>query len=231
MKKKIITIVIFTILLIIPPFIMNFLKWRLFQESQFQLELLLWLTNTAGVPYSIITSVILLCVILFLFRKEKKIELIIILLFCIVFQQYLKVLIKDFFKEPRPYVVWLEEKNKIMVSDFYKLKDYKRLEFFEKINKQNILLKKQIKHWELGSNYSFPSGHTLFAASWCLLFIVFFWHRKYYILSVVLIIWTEGVSFSRMLLGMHWPIDVIVSIIISACFSLISYKIFNIIKL
>ncbi|KLN45653.1 phosphatidylglycerophosphatase, partial [Providencia rettgeri] len=45
-------------------------------------------------------------------------------------------------------------------------------------------------------------------------------------LSIGLAIWAEGIAFSRMLLGMHWPIDIITSVIISACFALFGYYIF-----
>jgi len=70
----------------------------------------------------------------------------------------------------------------------------------------------------------------LFAAGWALLFIAFFWQKGYYGLSIGLALWAEGIAFSRMLLGMHWPIDVITSVFISAVFAILAYGVFLLLK-
>jgi phosphatidylglycerophosphatase B len=69
------------------------------------------------------------------------------------------------------------------------------------------------KHWQKETGFAFPSGHTMFAASWALLLGC--WPRRRTVTIVILLVWATGVMGSRLLLGMHWPRDLVVATLIS----------------
>ena len=55
----------------------------------------------------------------------------------------------------------------------------------------------------------------MFAASWALLAVGLLWPRRRTLTIVFLLIWATGVMGSRLLLGMHWPRDLVVATLIS----------------
>lgn len=230
MRKTILVVSLFAILLMLPPMIMLISGWQWSPENQFKsMKWLLWLTDTAGAPYSIITSLALISVIVFRLHAEKRIllKVVIIVVSALLLQQGIKTFLKNHFQEPRPYVVWLEEQHNVTHSDFYDLTRSARAKLIKTVVKQHEdIAKWQRKHWQTETGYSFPSGHMLFAAGWALLFIAFFWQRGAYALSIGLALWAEGIAYSRMLLGMHWPIDIITSVFISAIFAMLAYAVF-----
>lgn len=68
-------------------------------------------------------------------------------------------------------------------------------------------------------SYSFPSGHTLFAITFygllVLYSLMFFKNPKAKITSIIIgIILTVAIGFSRIYLGVHWPSDVLASLLI-----------------
>ncbi|EKT63737.1 phosphatidylglycerophosphatase B [Providencia burhodogranariea] len=220
MNKTIYVILSCAILLMLPPVILLTTGWNWSPSQDVQsIKWLFWLTETAGLPYSIITSVILLGITLYVCRPETKIivKWVVIIICCILVGQGLKGIIKNSVKEPRPYVVWLEKEYGIANLDFYDLNRKERVELIKNTVKHSDQIPPwQRKHWQAETGYSFPSGHVLFAAGWALLLIGLFWQRRQYALVVIMVIWSECIVFSRILLGMHWPVDVIVSITISA---------------
>ncbi|HEC8322664.1 TPA: phosphatase PAP2 family protein [Providencia rettgeri] len=229
MKKTVLVVCAFALLLIIPPTLMMITGWHWSPENQFHsIKWLLWLTNTAGAPYSILTSLLFLGAVALVFRSKKKqcLKILLILISVVLLQQGLKSALKSTFKEPRPYVEWLASEYQIPTSDFYELKRSIRAKLIKDTVKQDENVPKwQRKHWQAETGYSFPSGHMLFAAGWALFLIALFWQQRLYALSIGLAIWAEGIAFSRMLLGMHWPIDIITSVVISACFTVFGYYI------
>lgn len=75
------------------------------------------------------------------------------------------------------------------------------------------------KHWQKETGFAFPSGHTMFAASWALLAAGLLWPRRRWGTIAVLLVWATAVMGSRLALGMHWPLDLIVATLIPACWS------------
>lgn len=55
----------------------------------------------------------------------------------------------------------------------------------------------------------------MFAASWALLGVGLLWPRRRTLTIAILLVWATGVMGSRMLLGMHWPRDLVVATLIS----------------
>ncbi|BDY94596.1 hypothetical protein MUTS15_32530 [Escherichia coli] len=70
-------------------------------------------------------------------------------------------------------------------------------------------------HWQKETGFAFPSGHTMFAASWALLAVGLLWPRRRTLTIAILLVWATGVMGSRLLLGMHWPRDLVVATLIS----------------
>ncbi len=56
----------------------------------------------------------------------------------------------------------------------------------------------------------------MFAASWALLAVGLLWPRRRTFTIAFLLVWATGVMGSRLLLGMHWPRDLVVATLISA---------------
>ena len=54
----------------------------------------------------------------------------------------------------------------------------------------------------------------MFAASWALLGVGLLWPRRRTLTIAILLVWATGVMGSRMLLGMHWPRDLVVATLI-----------------
>jgi undecaprenyl-diphosphatase len=66
---------------------------------------------------------------------------------------------------------------------------------------------------------SFPSGHTAFAFTAAITLSVMFRHK---IVSMFAIVWALSVAYSRMALGVHYPSDVLSSIIIGTTAALLT---------
>ncbi|WP_318438225.1 phosphatase PAP2 family protein [Photobacterium leiognathi] len=174
------------------------------------------LTDTAGKPFFLITTT-LLCLLPVFFRLPKKqiIKLWIQFAILLVLSFGAKTFLKHETAIPRPYTYELQRLNLIpSPQDFYQL---------DKVEKDNVVKKAsayistwRIRHWEGETNYSFPSGHTIFAAICILFWGGFLLHTRHYILAGGLIAWAVGVGISRLWLGMHFPTDVMGSILSAA---------------
>lgn len=67
--------------------------------------------------------------------------------------------------------------------------------------------------WYWGS--SFPSGHTLSTAAFATalsLSVTRIWPRSRYAAAPLAVVWVLGVGLSRLVLGVHWPTDVLAAI-------------------
>lgn len=127
-----------------------------------------------------------------------------------------KILGEDRVQEPRPFVVWLEKTHHVPVDEFYTLKRKDRGALVkEQLAEQQDIPKFLRKHWQKETGFAFPSGHTMFAASWALLGVGLLWPRRRTVTIVILLVWATGVMGSRLLLGMHWPRDLVVATLIS----------------
>lgn len=70
---------------------------------------------------------------------------------------------------------------------------------------------------------SFPSGHTLESAAMATTVVLLFSHKALWAFAIA---WAMSVAFSRVLLGVHYPSDVMAGIILGVLVALISHWIF-----
>ncbi|MGL4225582.1 MAG: phosphatase PAP2 family protein [Vibrio sp.] len=134
--------------------------------------------------------------------SQKALQLILLLGLAMV----LKVGIKALTEQPRPYTEVMTQSLLLPnPQHFYLLSEPKQ---------QAILLAMEsnvspwrVKHWQQELDYSFPSGHTLFAVVCLLFFGQLLAEKKRYLDVAVLLSWTISIGYSRLWLGMHYPLD------------------------
>ncbi|WP_434668680.1 phosphatidylglycerophosphatase B [Klebsiella sp. B345] len=183
-----------------------------------ELKLLYWVTESVTQPWGIITHTLLCAWFLWClrFRLRAAVVLFMILAAAILLGQGIKSWIKERAQEPRPYVVWLEKSQQVPVDQFYALKRKERAKLVhEQLAQQQDIPKFLRKHWQKETGFAFPSGHTMFAASWALLGVGLLWPRRRWFTMAALLTWATAVMGSRLALGMHWPQDLIVATLIS----------------
>ncbi|SUW63772.1 Phosphatidylglycerophosphatase B [Buttiauxella agrestis] len=182
------------------------------------LKMMYWVTETVTQPWGIITHVCLCAWFLWClrFRLKAAVMLFAILGAAILVGQGVKSVIKDKVQEPRPFVVWLEKTQHIPTDEFYNLKRKQRSELVKsQLESQSEVPGWLRKHWQKETGFAFPSGHTMFAASWALLGVGLLWPRRRTWTIALLLVWAVGVMGSRLVLGMHWPRDLVVATLIS----------------
>ena len=78
-------------------------------------------------------------------------------------------------------------------------------------------------HWQAEVNYAFPSGHSIAAMSLAQFFGLI-WLRARPAGAWLLPLWAIGVGLSRMLIGMHWPLDVLASALLGSLTALFAVR-------
>ncbi len=206
------------IVLLLMPLVVWFSGWQ-WQPggNDGLLKGLYWVTETVTAPWGFLTSLIFSAWFLWClrFRLKSAVGLFILLSAAIVIGQGIKSTIKDRVQEPRPFVKWLESSYHVDDKYFYSLPRKERSALVkEQLQEQALIPAWLSKHWQFETGFAFPSGHTLFAASWALLGVGLLWPRRHYKTVAVLMVWAIGVMASRLLLGMHWPRDLAMAVII-----------------
>ncbi|CPR19772.1 phosphatidylglycerophosphatase B [Brenneria goodwinii] len=182
------------------------------------LRALFWMTETVTSPWGTLTSLILGAWFLWClrFRVKPAIGVLVIMLITVMIGQGVKSAIKSWVQESRPFVVWLEKSHQIDDSYFYSLPRKERAELVKnQLHDQESIPRWLRHHWQAETGFAFPSGHTMFAATWALLGVGLLWARRHYKTVVILMLWASSVMGSRLVLGMHWPRDLIAATLIS----------------
>ncbi|OBU30582.1 phosphatase PAP2 family protein [Photobacterium phosphoreum] len=174
------------------------------------------LTDSAGSPFFLITAALLCLIPVFLKLPKKTITKIWIQFGILLVLSFVtKTVLKHETAIPRPYTYELQALHLVgSPADFYAL---------DSTAKENVVKQAgayispwRLRSWKGETNYSFPSGHTIFAAICVLFWGGFFIRRGNYLVAGGLIIWATGVGISRLWLGMHFPSDVMGSILSAA---------------
>lgn len=176
-------------------------------------RLMFWITQTASAPWSMITSGLLMTWLLRCLRFcfKPALGLVCIVAVTLLIGQGLKSFIKQQVQEPRPYVLWLERTYNIDDQVFYALPRDGRSQLIKAaLQDQRQIPLWLYRHWQHETGFAFPSGHTVFAASWALLALGLLWPRRHFASFTLIMAWAAAVMSSRLVLGMHWPRDLIV---------------------
>ncbi|WP_392562650.1 phosphatase PAP2 family protein [Orbus sturtevantii] len=223
-KKTCITLIIF---LIVPAFLIS-IDWQ-WQPSSLNVssKYLFWFTEMAGMPWAMLICLILPIVFAICLKVRsisKFITLVIILAISILLGQTIKSIVKDYTAESRPFVLWIEKSYQVDDEYFYSLPRSER----KQIIRQYVHHSPQIpnwlyRHWRAETGYTFPSGHTIFAATWAFLALLFLRFKRHFVIVGLVITWTVLIEISRLALGMHHPIDVISGSILAWLIALIAY--------
>lgn len=217
-------ILISTLILALIPIVVWLTGWTWHPGGRFtEIKVLFWITETVSSPWGIVTH-LLLCLWFWLSLSVSgrgALGLFAILTITVLAGQGLKTVMKDFYQQPRPYVIWLEDQHHIPVSEFYGLDSPQRAQLVKtQLADQHQLPAWLRYHWQTQTGYTFPSGHTFFAATWGLLAAGILWPRRRYVSVGIIMLWVGAVMISRLVMGMHWPEDVFTSLIISAFMAL-----------
>lgn len=199
-------------------------KWSIAMEyPQFGLDYWLFLlTETGSTPYALITCVVFMLWLMWLTKKRYSWFLVgFICATSVVGTQVIKEGTKAVFKEPRPFVT---ELFKAESTAFYALPKEQQAQAVLTYPNNNDGFVAAHQADELG--YSFPSGHTIFAVSWLLIFAGFLFGLKGQAVAfaqIFAICWAALMLVSRLRLGMHYPVDLLASTLIAWVFHLVLF--------
>ena len=207
--------------------------------SDWPAKLLYSLTSTGTSPYAILTVLVFWALSFRFMNKCHWQKMVLATLFGLTISFTLNHGLKSHFEEPRPNFTWLSQQanSPIDLNTFYQQKSKERRtnvkaalhQYRDQSNTQQLntvpplnVSKSLQHHWAHEVGYAFPSGHTIFAITLTLI-------ASYYLLlsgatglNIMVFLWGLSMGTSRMLLGMHWPQDVLASTCLAAIISTLS---------
>lgn len=195
--------------------------WQLDQSYGTFSYFLYLITETAGKPYALVSSAVFAFVYLFSLKDKKcALKVIVVMALVVIFTQGIKSVMKPLVQENRPFM------EKVLATlpqgeNFYALKKSQRAMIVKQFLQQNAPQTPDwlMEHRASKTGFSFPSGHSMFVATWVMLLVgfaqLFPKNRKLHYLTNFATIWAIGVLMSRLQLGMHFPLDEMASILVS----------------
>ena len=190
-------------------------------------------TETVTRPWGILTTLVLGGWLLWLRYGDgaglRELLLTAMLVVLVVWGgQGINKLIKHYVEEPRPYTLWISTVSGTSVDHFYQLSRAERGRLVSRVAGQEQVIPGWLRqHWAYETGYAFPSGHSMFAACWALLMLVLAGVKRHTVTVTVTFAWAIVVMWSRMALGMHWPWDVIMSVIVAGLLLTVTCTLFR----
>lgn len=238
------------LLLLLPPLAIFLLKQSVFpwiDLSSSWSYILYAITMTGTSPYFVATILFIFGLSYFCVPKQVWLRLVLATVVSLSLSTSLNVLLKQYFKEPRPNMVFLSEQENLPLNldSFYDLNRQERAEMMDQtmqaysdstpLERDSVDLAHQNKqifellqdHWRHEVGYSFPSGHTIFSATLVITASYYLLLCGARLLLGGMLVWGIAMGVSRMLLGMHWPQDVLASTALSILFSLLGIVVSN----
>lgn len=184
-----------------------------------------FLTESGSAPYALITCVIFMLWLMKLALKHYSWLLVgAVCATSVIGTQAIKTVAKNAFAEPRPYVVQVMG-GEAQAEKFYELSRTERGVLLIQ-HYQNPEFPLVVEHRIGETGYSFPSGHTIFAVSWLLVFaglLSGIRSQAVIFAQAFAFIWAGLMLISRLRFGMHYPIDLFVSTLIAWAFHCILF--------
>lgn len=199
------------------PAMAYLMQWQ-WQPENSTGTFLLYLVSLSAGPFLI---VVFCTVLLWHLRLPvaKSLLLILILGATLAVGMVIKSEAKKMWQEPRPYALWMADGAAAAVDAFYRLPDKGAFILEQEFSADQVPSWQQ-QYWAEDTGFSFPSGHTYFAAQWALLMLMLLWRKKTRFTLTVVFSWALLVEVGRLALGMHWPADLAVSCLLAAVLTL-----------
>lgn len=177
-----------------------------------------WWVSLSASKYGLPVTAVLLLLLARVKRRELAglvLPVLILIGFGAAFNEHL---FKPFVGEPRPHIEWLSSPaaGPVLVQGaeaFYRLPD-------KAVRSERLSLRLRqsglelpallVGHWIEETGYSFPSGHAFASAAlggWFMLWLLRTRRHRWLLLPLGL--WVVAVGYSRLLLGVHYPWDVL----------------------
>lgn len=216
MKKATIIghMVIASIILLLVPLVFYYTgyHWQITDDSS-PIWQWFWLliTQTGSLPF---VAIMIIGLLVFLWRfggQHNWKTLLVLVVLSMGLTQIAKKSLKNYFAEPRPYIAQIYHNDIAKIQTFYRemTPQAKRSVIQQYYQAHPETINALAKHRIHEIAYGFPSGHTIFVASWLLIFVGL-GQRRWALL--VITCWAVLVMSSRLLLGMHLPEDLAASI-------------------
>ncbi|EKO3985648.1 phosphatase PAP2 family protein [Vibrio fluvialis] len=168
------------------------------------------LTNSAGKEGVVFTLILLLLWTGWGVRASKTewLNKAIQLGVLLVLAMGLKTGIKALTESPRPYTEAMTQALVLPSAEhFYKLDTEQKLAVMNEIAAR--VSPTRLANWKKEMDYSFLSGHTVFATLCLVFFGGILLEQQRRISAAVLLMWSCSIGFSRLWLGMHRPADLL----------------------
>ncbi|WP_170066822.1 phosphatase PAP2 family protein [Vibrio gangliei] len=202
------------------------------------------LTSTGTAPYAVISVLVFYAISYWFMPKIQWQRMLLAVTLSLTISFTLNHALKSYFEEPRPNATWLSQQTNspLDLETFYQQNTEQRRDIIQSAleqyrdaqdptqlhTKPGLVVSIPLqKHWIHEVGYAFPSGHTIFAITLVLT-------ASYYLLlsgatglNIVVFLWGLSMGISRMILGMHWPQDVLASTCIAVLISSLSVVVVN----